>query len=410
MSDKIPDVTDVDEKENTQVAVSDALEQVQTAFDDLTSVDRQTDINIQSSAGVSILRDVVNTTGSGAVTEDNANGEITVESGTTSASDAYIETGAYGQYVAGYIAQQGMGIRLPSLDLTGDQRIRWGYFNTENGFFWGYDADGLYVARLRNNTIVDKVYRDKWNVNDPDEIREDTSFDPTEGAIYHIDFAWYGYGVIEFSIISAESNNEQKTALVHRFSVDGETSISNPNQPIRVDVLNGSSTDNVQAKLGGRQFSIFGERNSDFRITSDDATGVSVANGAWTHLISFKREANDPRRANVEVDGLKAFTDGDTKLALVWDANISSTNYTDPDLIGADETTLLSSTAGTFDGIGDGRKIWSTVAAGGRNTSGNESLSGFDYSIPRETPVSIIAQGIGNSPTASATLRLREEW
>jgi hypothetical protein len=82
-----------------------SLEPLQTAFDDLNVVRRQTDIDIQSSAGTSVVRDVISTTNSGNVPQSQSTGEILVESGTTSGSTASIETAAFGQDVGYQVAR-----------------------------------------------------------------------------------------------------------------------------------------------------------------------------------------------------------------------------------------------------------------------------------------------------------------
>jgi len=395
-------------------AFDGSLESVKTAFDDLNTVQRRTLVDIQSSQGTSILRDIINTTNSGSVTNANS-GEILLETGTTSGSEAAIETSQWGQYTSGYIAQTGIGVRIPTQP-SNDEYIEWGYFSDTNGFNFGYDATGLYVARLRNGTEVEKVYRDSWNGADPNSLRDNSAnFDPSEGVIYQINFAWYGYGAIEFRIVSGRDDEEQKTAVVHRMSVDSETTITNPNQPIRMRVDNRTSANNVQAYVGGRQFSILGESTDNFRITSQNVTNVTASYGSWNHIISMRRKNTDDRRINAEALGFDLTTNRDTRVAVLINPNLSSTSYGSIDLIPDSETMMEQSSAGTFDGIGNGIKIWEGFAYGGsgtnEDTAGEGPLADLRQVIPREQPISIIAQPVGtNDASINTTMRLREEW
>ena len=407
---QIPTTTDIDLKEDIQVAVSDALASVTTTFDDLGTVDRRTFIDIESSQGTSILRDVTETTNSGNIPKTSASsGEIHVETGTTSGSSATLETARYGQYVPGYIVQQGIGIR-PDSQPSGDASIEWGYFDGQNGFHWGYDSDGLYVVRLRDGVVEEKTYRDQWNKSDPDEIREEGSFDPAGGSIYQIDFAWYGYGVIDFYIAFGSGAADDQKVLVHRMFVSGTTSIVNPNQPIRVTADNGSTTDNVQVYTGGRQLSIFGEETDNLRIAAETNDSVSVSDGSWTHIISMRRESTNGRRTNITVDSIDLSTDSDIKYAVVLNSSLSSTTYSTPSLVPADETEVEVSTAGSFDGIGDGIKLWEGFLSSDRGGSTISVKEKIDQIVPRSQPVSLIAYGTAGTATVDGTLKLREGW
>jgi hypothetical protein len=254
------------------------------------------------------------------------------------------------------------------------------------------------------------VYRDNWNGPDIDNFL-DSAFDPSDGSIFQIDFAWYGYGAIEFRIVAKDDDASQKTVTVHSMAVTEKSSISNPNQPIRVDVDNGSTTDNVQAYVGGRQFSILGQPTNNFRIASQTVSGASVDSGAWTHTLTFKRKAGDDRRANITARGLDLTTDSNIRAALVVDPNLSGTSYSSPDLTPSSETIVEQSSAGTYDGLGDGVKLWeghlSSSQGGSINLAQIEDLGQI---VPREKPISLLLYGVGSTATITATLRVREEW
>ncbi len=116
-------------------------------FGDLTTIERTSVIDISSTYGTSTLCDVINSTGSGVISEnpDEATGEIELSTGTTADSEIKLRTTEYGRYTPGYSAQAGMGIRIPTLPTEGE--LRWGYFDQSDGFYWGYDGSRGRVVR-----------------------------------------------------------------------------------------------------------------------------------------------------------------------------------------------------------------------------------------------------------------------
>ena len=409
----IPRITDPDLKYNHQAAVEDALGPVTTGFDDLSVVDKTTVLSIQSSQGTSKLRDFIETVGTGADVESAATGEIHIETGATEESSAILETAEFGQYTAGLIAEVGIGIRTPSLP-TEDAFARWGQYNDINGFYFGADSDGLYLGLKREGDELRKVYRDDWNGTDPDDVREEgNEFHPAEGAIYQIDYAWYGYGGIEFKIVTANNDNEQKAVTVHRMSIDDSTSITNPNQPIRAEVDNNGTEDNIELFVGGRQYSVHGDSAPNERVTSDSVTGVSIESDTWTAIETFRRKPDNERRANARIGTFGIESDQDLFVAYVLNPDIDGTpTWQDPELTPADETMFEFSNDATFAGIGDGIKIWQGLVPVGAQGSAEGSLTLADIGqvIPRDQPAMLIAQGIGGTATVDAVTRVEEDW
>jgi hypothetical protein len=381
-----------------------------TQFNDVNTVDRKEFINLNSSQGISSLRDIITTENGGTVSANTVEGEIEISTDSQSNSFAKLETARWGQYTPGFEAEMGIGVRLPQQP-TDNGDIKWGYFNGQNGFYFGYDSSGLYVAIVRNGSEQKKTYRDNWNGRDPNVI-DGVDFQPNEGAIFQINYAWYGYGSIQFSIISSQEDNPQRKAIVHTLSLEEETSISNPNQPIEVRVDNNSSSNAISAYIGGRQFSILGDITDNFRISSETITDVSVDNGSWTHIGTIRRKSTDDRRVNLLIDGFEANAGDDARLALVVDANISSTSYTDFELIPSDETIAEVSSAGTFDGIGQGTKAIESFIPVGQNSKSAvaDPIRELNQPIPRDYPLSLIAKGVGTSTTVDAVMRVREQW
>lgn len=414
------DARNVDEVEDRIIAFENAnvapdkldvsnIANYTSQFDDVNVVNRTRFINIESSQGLTGVRDVTDTANGGHLESHAEGGEIHLATDAQADSLSRIDSARWGQYVPGYEAQVGVGARLPQQP-TEDGEILWGYFNGDDGFYFGLDSNEMFVAERRNGTEVKRVYRSNWNGRDPDEV-EGVTHEPEDGAIYQINYAWYGYGSIQFSIISSEDEKTQQAVTVHTFSTQGSTSITNPNQPIRMQIDNGASGNAIDAYLGGRQYSILGDVSDNFRVSSQTVLEQTADQGAWTHVMSIRRKTTDTRRVNMLVDSLSVGSDSSVRFALLINPTLSGTAWQDYDLIPEDETISEYTEAGTFDGIGDGIKIYSDyvdVSVGEKTGAG--ALSDISIPIPRSYPITVVAQGIGGTADVNTTLRVQEKW
>jgi hypothetical protein len=386
-------------------------------FNDVTTIERKSIIDLSSTYGTSPLRDEINTTGSGSISQnpDETTGEIELSTGTTADSRVDLRTAEFGRYTPGYSAQAGMGIRIPTLPTEGE--LRWGYFDQDDGFYWGYDGsqEELFVARRRNGAETERTYRSNFNRNEITTILDD-EFSINEGSIFQIDYSWYGYGIILFTIVEQTANDlrntspRQESVVVHAISADNETSVSDPNQPINIQAENGANGDNNVLRVGGRQFSIFGEESSESRITSQLRSGVSVDSTAWSFVMGWRRDPNEFANSKINIEGFDTIQTNDTRFAFVINPNLSGTSYRLPDLVPDDETLLQVSTQGSFDGLDGGSKVWEGLFKGGSGNQGAGSSAELDVNIGQDTEFVLLARGKDRSSTIDATVRMEENF
>ena len=413
--DHVPDeIVDIERWIQDEYTYENALPT--SLFGDATTIERRTDIAISSSFGTSSVRDEILTSGSGEVTKDPAStGEIELSTGTTANSEIDLRTASYGRYVPGFSAQAGIGVRFESLPTEGE--VTWGYFDEDNGFYWGYDGDAeeLFVALLSNGSET-RIYQGKFN-GDDFEKTFGHPVDLTRGHIFQIDFTWYGYGIVNFQIVSqTESkgdnwNPEQETMTMHSIAVQSTTSIADPNQPIRIAAKNGSSGEDVRVRLGGRQFSVFGGESDKKRVTSETSEDVSITNGVWTHVMSWQRRDDvGDKNATLTISGVDFGTDVGIRLAFLKGASISATNFRTPSLTDSSETLVDVSTDGSYDGIGGGTKLWegSIKVEQGETNKGINSIQQIPFG-QMET-ISLIVKGLSGNGSGLATVRINEDW
>jgi len=258
-------------------------------------------MDLKSTFGLSALRDRATTTGSGTVTNTVGDAEFSLRVGGSGGS-AELRTVERGRYVSGTCAEVGVACRIAatSYPLTGNQQLRCGYCDVDNGFFFRYDAAGAAVV-VRRDRVETVVPSSAWNVDRMDGTGPSLqTLDPTVGIIHQILYTWYGYAAIEFRIVvtaGEQGRSEQYVQPVHRFAPTGETSVKNPNLPLYVELLNENVPDPttepaIEAYVGGRQYSILGKvSDTSVRTTSVYRLLYDVST-PFTAILSVRRKAN----------------------------------------------------------------------------------------------------------------------
>lgn len=379
--------------------------------EDLTT-ERTPIIQLNSSYGTSGLRDIIFTSGSGAVT--NEAGYIGLATGATANSDAQIFAAEVGRYSPGYSAEIGIGLRLPTFP-DGNKVAAWGGLTADlqNGFLFGASASGVFIQVINagNNTFA---FQQDWNIDKLDGTG-DSGFDldVTEGQIYQIDFTWYGYGQILFGVIGIPPNepNKQRFIPCHAFSPEGEVSIVSPNLSLYAEVRNEDDAENFEMELGGRQYSIVGNTNPKFRFVSDFRVDENTDTTS-TPLVTFRRKAGFLDRS-VKIQGFNAICSGENHILEVYiGSTLTGTSYGTPTNHTAAETAVESDTSATA--LSGGILVWQAIvpaSAGTGNSSDTLTSTDFLLDIPENEPVTLAARTVSGTGTVDVGLfRLKEEW
>lgn len=376
-------------------------------FDELVVLERTPLIELNSALGISALRDVTAVANTGTVT--NSGGEHILSTGGTTSSTASITSVEYGRYYPGTSAACGIGVRAPGT-YTGTAFAEWGYFSAANGFGFGTDATGTYIFYTRDS-VQTKVYQSSWNRDVMDGTGPSgATFNRVNGNIYQITFSWYGYGAIEWSVVTDNSADEQVPIVVHRYRPTSTNSIQRPNQPITARVSNGGTTTGYSLYVGGRQFSIYGRYLPSTRRTEESRLALASVGTTFLPLISFRRKSGF-EGFPVKFQSLSIVTSA----ALMWEVRIGAT------LTGASfgavtntpttETSLEVDVAATA--ITGGQRIElgliATEGVGG-GAAGGFSSSNLDIEVPGVTVITLCARTITGTATVSSVLGMAEEW
>jgi hypothetical protein len=331
-------------------------------FNELVVANRTNQLNLKPTWGISNKRWDTDVSGTGAAAAET-NGEFRLQSGTDTNGYAQVQTQQRGQYTAGATGQAGIGIRIPTLPASTASMI-WGYTDQSNGFYFGADVGGLYIAYVIGGSET-KVYQSSWNLDTLDGTGDSgLTLDVSDGAIYQVDFTWYGYGDIEYSVLLHDTNtNIVQKVTAHRLHIDGAIATYDPNQPLFFRVENGASnTTSYDLYVGGHQYSLLsGFPRSQVRHASEMVvTFTTATNTNWQPLVAFRKKATFNGRnnsVNVWLNSFSVAADNDMEVRITVNGVTSNlawgtpTGWTSTET--AVETKITGGTALTTSADGD---------------------------------------------------------
>ena len=400
----------------SNIIISNIGPNVNSQFNELRVAKKFPIVELTSVYGVSDLRDVVETIGGGTVTNDAT--EYIVSTTANGADLAILESALRGRYEPGFAGEAGIGVRIPASP-TGTQVARWGMFDDENGFFFGVNDTDVFVAIRRGGTDTE-IPQSAWNVDPLDSTGPSgATLSLSKGNIYQVVFTWYGYGVIEYRVVIPDpTTGAQEVITVHRISPSGETSIVDPNQPLRAEVNNNGTASSYSLFVGGRQYSIIGKYEPTFRVTSERRTVTNVPT-TLTPVISFTRKAEFPAgsarpnsvRVDLEEINIIASTEIAYQVLLGGTLNGTFDNYpTSTTIIPDSETALLVNNSSTT--ITGGEVVFQGITSGGGFSRVLATAELLDFTLPIDQTVTlaVIRLGSAGSNTVRAVFRVVESW
>ena len=328
-------------------------------------------------------------------------------------SEIIFESGERGRYAPGYEAQAGIGFRIPEVTLTGDSEIEWGYFEGEAGFGYGLDANGFYIFLkahgTKTKTRQDDLNTDKLNGLGPSGYKLDLS----DGLIFQIDYSWYGYGAVKFSVLikSDDPNIGDYVQTIHRFAPKGGASIAQPNLHLTCRINNDQETP-IIAYVGGRQYSIVGDYNPEIRVTGE-FRGSTAVGTTFSPLITFRRKSETLSQLaqSVKLRSSSLAVTDNVVYGYIFDGQLTGANFQNPRRYTASETALevdFSATAITG-GIGVGPTELAIEGQG--NRAQITRIGDLTFDLIESKNITLVARAITGTATVNlSTLNMTEEW
>ena len=365
-----------------------------SVLNELQVTERTPIFSLSSTYPLSLFRDVT----SGTVTHD-VDQYIIEPSGR-------LESAEQLRYTPGYSAEIGQGVRLDS-----GAEGQWGAFSLDldDGFFWRYSvANGLEVGIIRDgvetSTLVQANFDDPLDGTGASGI----TFDPTAGYTFHINFTYYGYGPVIFSMMkNSGSTNESRMWPVAVLSIPSGTSTRKPN--VILVQRNTGASGNLY--VTGRQASIVGKFLPSERLTGATSNSVSV-NTSWTPLISVRRRngGGDYDHFSFATESLH-IVNGSSLIEFQLLLNPSLTGavpFTAPNRSSGETAIEFDISATAFSG---GEQFFSDILAGsGNNSTKIEDESQSAIRVPRNYWATLVARTFSGTSSVRANMRVLEEW
>ncbi|TYS67654.1 hypothetical protein FZC76_13850 [Sutcliffiella horikoshii] len=390
--------------------------EVNSQFNELAVAARTPVIELTSTYGISALRDAIETTGTGTVTNDTV--EYLINTGTGAGAEAVLDSAQRGRYQPGYAVEAGIGARSMTSPV-GDQVARWGLFDDQNGAFFGVNSSGIFLGYRRNgiDTVVPQA---SWNIDPANGAGPSgISLNLSNGNIYQIVFSWYGYGVIEWQIVAQNPVDlSQQIITVHRVKPISQTSFTDPNLPLRGQVENGATTGtNLTLFVAGRQYSIIGNYKPVFRVTSERRSFTATT--TLSPVISFQRKAifpagsGRPNSVNVTLEGLDLLTGADIYYQVLLGSTINGTFVNFPtattNIPNSETALLVNNNSTTFTTLG--QVIFQGLAAGAQgNTRSLTTGSLLNLVLADNQIITLAVATFTGTTPIQAVLRVSEEW
>ena len=372
---------------------------------------KQTLMSFSARRPLSVVRFALPIANGGTIAQANG-GEYAIATAATANGSAQLETLRRGAYVCGLPAILELSMRIPTAPVN-DQDIHWGYYNAQDGWRFGYDATGMYVAHRLNGAAETKVYQTAWNVDKGDGTgASGVTLAPANGVIYFIEFLWFGYGPVEFGVYLPGEDGQLHRIVLHRYQTTGQLNSATPFLPMAMGVTNGAAGGAITAYVGGGAFSVQGQYAPP-RRTRGTIREFSLANSAAEqHIFTIRHKTGAGfEAAYMPFQALEALVAGaDQWLIIRFNATLTGGTWAPPYGVPATETVAeVSQDVAVTAGTGTVELIM-PFAVLGRSDAGDRRFD--NIYVPPGSSLSVMTLSLnpGNGQTCSLSARWFEEW
>ena len=287
--------------------------------------------------------------------------------------------------------------------MSANETLKFGYFDELDGYYFTINNNELHCC-VMNNTVETIIHQNEFNLDKADGTTSSLfNLDFLKGNIFHIDFTWYGYGAVIFSVMGINNLNTQDKIQLHRFDTYGQTSTNNPHLPISVELKsNSESVNNKNVYVGGRQYSLIGKYNPTVRYNSFYKYSDSF--GTTTKPILSLKKISTMKPCRSRVNSIKVNTNVDTELSVVFDGTLNTSNYIVPSNV--TESSIIQDTTATS--VSGGFMLWTTIIFASDGTTTIDLPEDFKNIGIR--PTTITGRSLGTTGNITAIATVEEHW
>jgi hypothetical protein len=295
-------------------------------FGTLRSCEKTNVIDIKSLYGVCTFRDTIETTGTASVHIEEGTYCLNIEQ----PGDSVIMTSAErGAYVSGNAVETSISLQVDPTELSGAQELCFGYYDTENGFYFKITAAGLALCVRKSGTTVE-IPSSAWN----GDFASSATVPISQGLSYLISFT-YPFGSVLFSVVYSDRKGGQINRLLHSYAATG-VSVGSPNLPIRTELKANASAAHICVHIGGRQFSVLGKCLPQYRLTSLIENFAGITSASWSYISTYLKKS-DYRACRMKVHSCDVIVSSPVYLSFRCCTELVGATYTaqvdDPDCI-----------------------------------------------------------------------------
>lgn len=362
---------------------------------------KTTILDLKGDKGMNLLRNDISTVGTASVINNLGDPEYTLNILNPNDSCSLV-TAEYGSYCAGKTAEIGIAMRLPS-PLQNSQVLKWGYFNDQDGVYFLKTNTQFFVAIMRNG-VETKFEQSTFNRDRMDGTTGSyKTLDFSDGNIFRINFSWYGYGSIQFSILGVDSFGSQRMLPIHVYQTIGHTSTQHPCLPLSI-TLNYGNISSTPAKvfIAGRQYSILGTYNPVYRNNGIYSLNKVCPINMFTPILSIQKNKN---HANFKVllSNLSIFVSQDTYIEVRSQTTLTNSTFTQ--ILNAETCIEYDINADT---VSSGLILWCGIIP--QNASTKIEFKDLDLDIRQVTICGKSLHTTDNSVVKYTHLNWKGEW
>lgn len=250
---------------------------------------------------------------------DYSNAMLRLQTGVAADGHAAVQSKGTLRYVPGHEAIAEFTAVFTTPVANSAQRI--GLFDSDNGFWVGYEGTTLYVARRKDGT-------DFKTEIDPTLFTPNGTWDPTNGIPYRISYGYLGFAPITFSIM----NGEGGWIDIHKIkfpNTSDDTHISNTYLPLRTEVTNTGNTSNMVIKVGSVNASIADGSGLDITARRYNHTEVDAITAGGFEVFAIRNKGTffgKDNKIQLTLTSLSLAADGNKPVAFYLYKNPTITN------------------------------------------------------------------------------------
>lgn len=371
---------------------ADFLYENTTALNQRINVEPTTQFAYKSVFPISKQRDNTTETNNATVTQQNGS-EYRVRATADAGSIGELQTKQNGDYIPGYIFVGGLAVRIPSQP-SGNGKIEWGYFNTNNGHLLRYDANGLTYRVRKAGTETEVATLDH---------------DPSSGYIYWFPMMYYGYAWAGVSWAEQDNEGVHRMQRKATYYPEDESMFDEANLPLTVRVE--SDGEQLDAFVAGRHMSVEGKNDRIFRTARAARKEATIANATdYVPMVSVQMKSAFSQ-IYTELGNITVIPEANLEFAIIRNGTLTGDSFGTPGQYNSDEIATDWDTSATA--ISGGEEVWGDTIQGGTGAQANfAALDLPDKPIVDGDIWSFCLRRISGTTDTTATLnaKVRENW